>query len=81
MDRPAQERAFEPFFTTKSHERRIGLGLCLVYGIVRQNQGAIHFQSEPGQGTVFRLCFPSGTEAGAEVGRLAPGSRPEEENR
>jgi PAS domain S-box-containing protein len=67
MGQQIQERAFEPFFTTKSLGERIGLGLSMVYGIVRQSQGAIHLHSEPGQGTVFRLCFPSGIEAEAET--------------
>ena len=90
MGRRTQERAFEPFFTTKSLGKGLGLGLSVVYGIVQQNQGTIHLHSEPGQGTVFRLCFPSGTEAEAEtaararqVGSSEPGqfrTRPEEQN-
>jgi hypothetical protein len=65
--RYAQERAFDPFFATTGLGKGIGLGLSTVYGIVRQSQGAIHLQSEPGQGAVFRLCVPSVTKTEAET--------------
>ncbi len=58
MTPEVRARVFEPFFSTKRESGGTGLGLATVYGNVRNHQGAIDLESEPGVGSVFRVYLP-----------------------
>ncbi|MBU2647735.1 PAS domain S-box protein, partial [bacterium] len=69
MDKETVEHIFEPFYTTKEKYKGAGLGLAIVYGIVKSHDGYISCCSEPGRGTTFSLYFPAEEKASEEITR------------
>lgn len=59
IDPKIQDRIYDPFFTTKPLQKGTGIGLSAVFGTVKKHQGYICFDSTPGEGTCFKLYFPT----------------------
>ncbi|MFZ4855676.1 MAG: PAS domain S-box protein [Desulfuromonadaceae bacterium] len=57
MDDDTRRKIFEPFYTTKFTGR--GLGMSAVLGIIKAHNGALQFESQPGQGTTFKVYLPA----------------------
>jgi len=75
MPEAVRRRIFEPFFSTKG-EGGSGLGLSMVYAIVRRHSGDIRVDSEPGRGATFTLTFPVAREpVGSEPDAALPRAR------
>jgi nitrogen-specific signal transduction histidine kinase/CheY-like chemotaxis protein len=72
MSPDVQERVFEPFFTTKDADGSVGLGLPMVYGIIKNHGGAIEVESEEGTGTTFTIYLPLAEAAEAAPAEAEP---------
>lgn len=75
MNQDILSRIFEPFFTTKEAGRGTGLGLSTVYGIVKQNRGAVKINSRPGAGTTATIYLPVAVAGAQEYTETRPSEK------
>jgi len=70
-----RSKIFEPFFSTKSHDKGVGLGLAVLYGIIKEHHGSIEVESRAGKGSLFRVFFPA-VEERQSSDAMGDGRRP-----
>jgi two-component system cell cycle sensor histidine kinase/response regulator CckA len=75
MPKEVCDRIFEPFFTTKEPGQGTGMGLAVVYGIVKKHGGVVTVESSPGKGSLFKVFFPSHDGAASQE-RIGRGNLP-----
>ena len=75
MDEETRQHCLDPFFSTKG-KRGTGLGLAMVYGVMKRHDGKIEIDSKPGQGTTMRLIFPVRQLETVEASKLEKDSPP-----
>jgi len=76
MDENTRNRIFEPFFSTKKTSQRAGLGLSVVYGIIKNHCGYIDVESKPGCGSTFRIYIAAASVSDVIVEDQARDARP-----
>ncbi|MEW6602455.1 MAG: PAS domain-containing protein, partial [Nitrospirota bacterium] len=72
MDKKTRENIFDPFFTTKEVGKGTGLGLAMIYGTVKDHDGFISVESDPGEGTAFRIYLPISESRGKVTAKMEP---------
>ncbi len=77
MEKHTQQKIFDPFFTTKEVGKGTGLGLSIVFGIIKSHGGTVTCHSNPGQGSTFKIYFPTIMQ-NPELHQEAESERPSE---